>query len=1064
MIRCPSCQEENPPKFRLCGYCGAALAPAAPALPVREIRRTVTLLFSDLKGSTALGERLDSEALHEVKERYFNAMAAQITRHGGKIEKYIGDAIMAVFGIPVAHEDDALRAVRAAAGMQAELRRVNEDLQARYGVTLGNRTGINTGEVVANDDPRADQKLATGDAVNLAARLEQAAPENEIYLGQETWRLVRDAVRVEPVEPLELKGKSERIPAWRLVSAEGLDGYVRRHDAPLVGRDAELAAIDQSLAEVRDQRAARLVTIIGDAGIGKSRLAYEVMTRAGPQARVLRGRCLPYGDGITFWPLREMASAAADIRPDDSPDAALAKLVAAAGDDEVAARLAAAAGLSAATFPLHEIFWAARKFLEHLASAGPLVALFDDIHWAEQAFLELIENLLETAQGAPLLLLATSRHDLLEERPDWGERPSALRLVLRPLTADAAGDVARNLFGAAGLPDDIVVRIVEAAEGNPLYLEQMLSMLVDTGAIRLDGDRWVRAETDGDIVIPPTIKALIEARLGRLGREERSTIDPASVIGMEFPAPAVVTLAHEAVRASVPGHLGSLSTKRFVVQSTAADGEPIYRFHHHLVRDTVYGGLLKRARATLHVSFVRWADEINAQRGRALEFQEILGYHLEQAYNYLRELGPIDEAGREIRRDAVQRLGAAARRSLSRGDQYAAHNLFSRAVALAADEADLRLPMLPELGAVLTDIGKIDDARTVLADAATQAEAVGMPRVAAAARIERMMLWLHAGEPGNWSEAALTLTDELIPQLEKLDAHTELAQAWRLVTMALHVSGKVSAATEAGTQLVRYGQRCGDARMAARGALSLAFSLLYGDTPVPEALTACERLLADGLADRQVGALVRCKLAQLRAMAGGFDAARAEYHAARAVLDDLGRGMHAASTSMDLAVIELLAGAPAAAEEALRRDYQTLEAMGETFYLSTMASLLARAVRDQGRDEEALALTRTAESIAADDDVDAQVMWRCTRAPVLARSADADGAEALARKALELASGTDVVALRAEALAELASVLTITGRPGATQALDEAVAIYRAKGDVVSPPRLLAAAAAAAHC
>ena len=240
MLICPGCGEENPPKFRLCGYCGAALATAAPApapLPVREMRKTVTIVFSDLKDSTALGERIDTEALHEVKERYFGAMAAEIARHGGKVEKYIGDAVMAVFGLPKAHEDDALRAVRAAHGMRVALDKLNESLRQRYGVALANRTGINTGEVVANDDPTADQKLATGDAVNVAARLEQAAPVDQIYLGESTWRLVRDAVEVEAVEPLTLKGKSERVRAYRLVSADGLDGNVRRVDTPLAGRD-----------------------------------------------------------------------------------------------------------------------------------------------------------------------------------------------------------------------------------------------------------------------------------------------------------------------------------------------------------------------------------------------------------------------------------------------------------------------------------------------------------------------------------------------------------------------------------------------------------------------------------------------------------------------------------------------------------------------------------------------------------------------------------------------------------------------------------------------------------
>ena len=304
MIRCSGCGEENPPKFKLCGYCGTPLA-AASALPVRELRKTVTIVFSDLKGSTAIGERLDAEALHEVKERYFEAMAAEIVRHGGKVEKYIGDAIMAVFGLPRTHEDDALRAVRAAVGMQRALTRVNADLQARYGVTLANRTGVNTGEVVANDDPNADQKLATGDAVNVAARLEQAAPEKQVYIGEVTYRLVRDAVEVEPVEPLELKGKAQRVRGvpGRERAGLGRQPAPRRH----ADRRPRRRAADRSptcTTRSSSQSAVRLVTVIGDAGVGKSRLVHEVLSQVTGGATVLRGRCLPYGDGITFWPLR----------------------------------------------------------------------------------------------------------------------------------------------------------------------------------------------------------------------------------------------------------------------------------------------------------------------------------------------------------------------------------------------------------------------------------------------------------------------------------------------------------------------------------------------------------------------------------------------------------------------------------------------------------------------------------------------------------------------------------------------------------------------------------------
>ena len=597
MVNCPKCGEENPPKFKLCGYCGTPLASAGPApLPVREMRKTVTMVFADLKDSTALGERLDSEAMHEVKERYFSAMAAEITRHGGKIEKYIGDAIMAVFGLPRAHEDDALRAVRAADGMRKALVRVNQDLMARYGVALGNRTGVNTGEVVANDDPGADQKLATGDAVNVTARLEQAAPVNEIYLGESTYRLVRDAVVVEAVEPLTLKGKSEKVAAYRLISAQGLDGYARRQDTAIVGRDEELAALQAAYLQVCEGRTVQLVTVIGDAGLGKSRLVREVVDRIAAGARVLRGRCLPYGDGITFWPLVGMVWEAAGIRHEDSPELAHSKLKAVVSDTEVAQRIASAVGLSPATFPMHELYWGARKFLEGFAASGPVVAFIDDIHWAEPAFLDLLEHILDTSANAPILLLATARHDLLEERPKWGERAASIRLVLRPLGDTAAALVVANLLGSAGLSQAVVERIVQAAEGNPLYVEQMLSMLIDGNALRLEDGHWVRTDSYGEIAVPPTIHALLEARLDNLARADRAAVEPAAVIGLEFAQPAVEALAPDAVRPVIGEHLRTLARKQFIRPASEGHADAIYRFHHHLVRETVYNGLLKRAR------------------------------------------------------------------------------------------------------------------------------------------------------------------------------------------------------------------------------------------------------------------------------------------------------------------------------------------------------------------------------------------------------------------------------------------------------------------------------------
>ena len=1056
MINCPSCGEENPPKFRLCGYCGAPLAPAA-VLPAHEVRKTVTIVFSDLKDSTALGERLAAEALHEVKERYFNAMAAEITRHGGKIEKYIGDAIMAVFGLPRAHEDDALRAVRAAAGMRRALTQVNADLTARYGVRLSNRTGLNTGEVVANDDPGANQKLATGDAVNVAARLEQAAPADQIYLGEITYRLVRDAVEVEPVEPLDMKGKSQRVAAYRLVAAQGLDGNVRRQDTPLVGRDSELGLLATAYREVCDQSVTRLLTVLGDAGAGKSRLLSEFVGGLPPPTRVLHGRCLPYGDGITFWPLRGMLGEAAGIREDDTPEAARAKLLASLGDAEVADRLASAVGLSTSSFPLHELNWAARKFLECFAARSPVVALIDDIHWAESAFLDLLEHVLETSTSAPILLLATARHDLLDDRPQWGERPGATRLLLRPLSDEAAAQVVENLLGAAGLPGDVLARIVAAAEGNPLFVEQMLSMLIDGGVLRQSGEGWVRGDGDSEIAVPPTIHALLEARLDQLGREERVAVEPAAVIGLEFAQPAVESLAPEAIRPTMSAHLAALTRKRFIDSTRATDAEVIYRFHHQLVRDTVYNGLLKRTRASLHINFVRWADRVNADRDRALEFQEILGYHLEQARHYLAELGPLDEQGAAIGADAAQRLSGAGRRAFARGDTHAAANLYRRAAALLDANDPKRPALLTEFGEVLMELTDFTQAHTVLAEAQAAAERAADRRIAASARLLRMRIHLFSAEPGDSSEEMLRMADDAISLFEAEAAQPELARAWRLIGTVHGMAARYRQCSDAITRSITHARLAGEERIVARNTASLSSSTLLGPTPVPQAIEICERMIAAGLSDRQAESKVFCTLAQLRAMNGEFDQARLLYRRGRGLLRELGHGLNAASTGVDILLVELLAGDLDAAVREVMPDYEFLVRAGETYYMSTIAALLSRVLRDQGSDVEAMVYSRIAEGATAADDAESQALWRSIRAPIIARAGNLAEAESLARSAVELSKKSDAPQMQADTLSELAAVLVLAERPKeARQVIETAIAIYQAKGDVVSAARATA--------
>jgi len=1056
MVKCPGCGEENPSKFKLCGYCGTPLATQAqPVLPAHEVRKTVTIIFSDLKGSTALGEHLDPEAMREVTDRYFSAMAAEIVRHGGKIEKYIGDAIMAVFGLPRAHEDDALRAVRAAAGMQAALKRVNEDLLLRYGVELANRTGVNTGEVVANDDPTVDQKLATGDAVNVAARLEQAAPDNQIYLGEITYRLVRDAVEVETVEPLSLKGKEQRVPAFRLVSVVGLDGNRRGEDTPVVGRDLELAALEALYEDVSVNRVARLATVIGDAGVGKSRLVHAVTERIALGARELRGRCLPYGDGITFWPLRGMLTEVADIRVDDSPEEARAKVLGIVGDPDVADRLDSAVGLDAAQFPLLELYWATRKFLEGQAAERPVIAIFDDIHWADPALLGLIEHILDSSSGAPVLMLATTRHDLIEEQPEWGERPGAIRLVLRPLSNTASAQVVANLLGAADLPKDVLDRIIGAAEGNPLFVEQMLSMLIDGGALRQEDGCWVRAEKYGEIAVPPTIQALLEARLDRLRREERAAVDPASVIGLEFAQTAVEALAPAAVRETIDKHLTALSNKQFIRPAEeAGQVGPRYRFDHHLVRDTVYNGLLKRARATLHVAFVRWADLFNAQHDRGLEFEEILGYHLEQAHRYLSELGPLDAQGIAIGNDAAGRLSSAARRAFARGDMESAATLFRRAIALLPADDPQRTALLPTFGETLIGLGDFAGARAALDQARSAAERIGDERVKASCQLVDIFIRLFSGEPGDGGDAMMRTVDGLIPLLERENADDELATAWRLIVLVHGIAGRYSLASEAAERSIVHARRAGDDRLIAKIGGILTNTALLGPTPVPQAITQCEDLIAGGLSDRQVEANTLCVLAQLRAMNGELATARSLYQRGRAILRDLAAGVSAAATGLDVARVELLGGDLALAEREVRADYKYLAAIGETYYLSSMAALLSRIVRDLGRDDEALALSKTAEEATAADDVVSQSMWRSIRAPILARAGDLVGAEEMAKAAVDLLRTSEAPDLQADALAELGAVLHMAGKTEEShKATAEAVALYGVKGNLAAAAR-----------
>ncbi|MEA2637953.1 MAG: hypothetical protein QOE18_1010, partial [Chloroflexota bacterium] len=527
MSVCRTCGSENPDGFRLCGYCGGSLA-----APTAEVRKTVTVLFADVTGSTSLGERLDPEALRRVMVRFYEVARDVVQRHGGTVEKFIGDAVMAVFGVPQVHEDDPLRAARAAVELRDRLTILNDELARDWGARLQIRSGINTGSVLAGD-PASGQSFVSGDAVNVAARLEQAAEPDEILIGVDSVRLARDALRVETIEPLVLKGKAEPVPAFRLLEVvAGAPAYARSLDSPMVGRDVELQQVMSAFDAAEQTMTCRLVTVLGVAGVGKSRLIGEASSRLADRAMLLNGHCLQYGEGITFWPIAEMVRQAAEIATSDSPSDARDKVAALLSSLEpaesalVSDRICAAIGLGGSDGAIQETFWAVRRMLEALALDRPLVAVVEDIHWAESTLLDLLEYITGFSRSLPLLILCTARPDIREDHPGWGLTGSTV--MLESLGEIETEQLIAGLLKDTQLPDAARKRIVDAAEGNPLFIEEMLRMLIDTGLLQREHGHWAATGDLSQIAAPGTISALIGARLDRLHEQERAVLQRAS--------------------------------------------------------------------------------------------------------------------------------------------------------------------------------------------------------------------------------------------------------------------------------------------------------------------------------------------------------------------------------------------------------------------------------------------------------------------------------------------------------------------------------------------------------
>jgi class 3 adenylate cyclase/tetratricopeptide (TPR) repeat protein len=965
-------------------------------------RKTVTVVFCDIVDSTPLGERIDPEVHRRIQERYFEAVRGVLERHGGTVEKFIGDAAMAVFGIPVAHDDDALRAVRAASDLRLALSELNHQLERDHGVTVAIRTGVNTGEVVA-DDPSQGQAFATGDAVATAQRLEASSRAGEILIGESTYRLVSNAVIVEPLEPLALKGKAQPVAAWRLLGVvEGAPPFPRRLDTPLIGREEELSRLRAELETAVSERRCRLATIVGPAGIGKSRLGNELLREAGEEATALVGRCLPYGEGITYWPLRGIVLGAVGHL---TPERIAERLEGAEDAQRIAALVADAVGAAEAPSASEETFWAVRRFLEHLARERPLIVALDELQWAEPTLLDLIEYLLGWTTDAPILLLGLSRPELAERRPSW-----PVTISLGPLSASEAEHLADTLAGGRELAADERSRITEAAEGNPLFLEQLLALGAEEG----------RQEA-----IPPSIHAILAARLDRLEAGERAVLERAAVVGREFTRGAVAALSgEEAVGATL---LALVRRDLIEPDPSPAHGDDGFRFRHVLIRDAAYLGLAKEARAVLHL-------EHAGRLGSAGELDELVGYHLEQAFRYRQELGPAD-ADLAVR--AGERLARAGRRAVRRGDLPAAVSLLTRAAALLPDADTERQELLPLLGSALMRTGDFTRAEGVLDDALGAAQAAGDRRLELRTLIDREFLRAFT-RPEESVEEIIVVADKAIPLLEELGDDLGLAKAWWLKS-EVHVNAcRWGARARDLERALDHARKAGDMSEQATLATMLAQALYYGPTPVPDAIRRCEELLDERPEDRSLKASLTSLLAGLRAMQGEFAEARQLQVNARALFEELGERFRVANIrALVAAEIESLAGRPLEAVAILRWAHDELNKMGATSVMSTIAAFLADALATEGSYEEAIRYAEISKAHAAGADVVIQVLWRVARAK-------AGGDSDLARQAVELARPTDYPDLKARALLAVGD-------------LDGAAREYRRKGNTAALTHITAA-------
>ncbi|MEV1169938.1 adenylate/guanylate cyclase domain-containing protein [Nonomuraea sp. NPDC049784] len=879
------------------------------------MRKVVTVLFCDLSGSTAMSRRFDPESLRAVLLRYFELMRSCLIHHGGTVEKYIGDAVMAVFGVPTVHEDDAIRAVRAAWEMRAAITNLNVELMRELGCGIGIRIGVNTGEVVAVDAATGDHTFVSGEIVNIAARLEQHAPSGEILLGESTYRMVSGAVTAEAVPPLDVKGVAEPLPAWQLREVRAHEPPVRRRfDVPLIGRERELKQLSLLLEGVRQDRACHVCTIFGDPGMGKSRLAQEfIMVSRSSGSPAVSGGCSPYGGG-TLTPF----------------DGVLTDLLNAVGTGNLAEAFAdtpqvatALAGVlrdGASGLAVEDTFWAIREAFSTLAGDRSVVVVLDDLQWASSTTLDLITFLAESLHGVAVFFLCLARFELLDARPQWGGgQLGTTSIVLRPLGHEHAHTLAANLSEvSAHMSSDDMERLVATAEGNPFFLEQLITMRTEELA-------------EG---IPASLQALLAARLDLLTPEQLEWLRWAAFFDDFTPSHIAELSAGVQVTDNDMNHL---VRRRFIEPDGKLQGETRYRFGSSQVRDVTYSALPKKTRAERHIRIAHW------MRDRSQADADV-GGHLESALGYCAELRMPNTAG--LAQEAGAHLDRAGRTALSLGDVCRARSFFERALAVAPDRVDTMVTLVD----VLAASGETGAADRLL-DELERSAGAGRPELAAHGRLQRAVL--HVAELG--MDHMVAVAEEALPIFRQADDHAGLTRCWLRLGQASQAHHHFAEARRRFEQALTYAHDATTRLEVATTLGGLASCLWQGPEPAGAALRRCDELVEQyaGMS-KATRIAIECPRALLCAMRGRPDDARRTLNDAERTVQAMGHVTARATIPIFLGKVELLAGDLVAAERAFRTSRAAFEDIGDGLMQDTATVDLARAVYRQGRAREAL--------------------------------------------------------------------------------------------------------------